>query len=267
MIMTHSAIIKFSTVTMSLFSILSLTDSARGAIINGDFNNGLSNWESRGDVSISNGQALLTTASATFPDEFPTLGTPFNFSTNDVTDIGSLEAFLFVDPLALDPTNTLLGAVEGSAITQTFTAIAGDKLQVSWNFLTNEGSSTVRDNNDTAFLTLFNTANNTANVISLADTNSGLSSPGTFGFLNETGVNNFSRTLTPGEYILGLTVVDDTDNIVSSALLVDDIEIINDSDPSTVPEPSTILGVLTTILLGGGIKFAKKRYQREGKSL
>lgn len=260
MTMTHSAIIKFSTVTMSLFSILSLTDSAHGAIINGDFNNGLSNWETLGDVSIfNNDQALLTTASAIFEDDFdfPIPDTSFNFSTNDVTDIGSLEAFLSVAPFSLVPTNTLLGAVEGSAIKQTFTAIAGDQLQFSWNFLTNEGNSQVRVNNDTAFLTLVNTGDNSSNVINLANIDSSLNSSGSLGLRNETGVNNFTTALTPGSYILGLTVVDDTDSVVSSALLVDDIQIVNDSDPKPVPEPSTILGLLTTILLGSSLNLTK----------
>ena len=169
MTVTHSSIIKFSTVTISLFSILSLTDSAYGAIINGNFNNGLNNWNTSGDVSIFSGQALLTTASAIFEDDFPNSGTPFNFSDNEVTDIASLEAFLGVEPLALEPTDTLLGAFEGSAIQQTFTALAGDELKFSWNFLTNEDSSQVLVNNDTAFLTLVNTEDNTSNVIQLAD--------------------------------------------------------------------------------------------------
>ena len=263
MTVTHSSIIKFSTVTISLFSILSLTDSAYGAIINGNFNNGLNNWGTSGDVSIFSGQALLTTASANFEDDFPTSGTPFNFSGNDVTGSASLETFLEVDPFALDPTDSLLGAFEGSAIRQTFTANTGDELNFSWNFLTNEDSSQVLFNNDTAFLTLVNTEDNSSNVINLADLNSSLnSSSSSLGFLNETGINTFSRTLTPGEYVLGLTVVDDTDSLVSSALLVDNIQIINDSDPTGVPEPSTILGWLTTILLGSGIKFTKRMYQK-----
>ncbi len=256
MTVTHSSIIKFSTVTISLFSILSLTDSAYGAIINGNFNNGLNNWNTSGDVSIFSDQALLTTASAIFEDDLPTSGTPFNFSGNEVTDLASLEAFLGVEPLALEPTDTLLGAFEGSAIQQTFTALAGDELKFSGNFLTNEDSSQVLVNNDTAFLTLVNTEDNSSEVINLADLNSSLStSPSSLGFLNETGVNNFSTTLTPGEYIFGLTVLDDSDSLVSSALLLDNIQIVNNPEQKTVPEPSTILGLFSMILLGNGLGF------------
>ncbi len=247
MTVSHSSIIRFSTVTISLFSILSLTDSAYGAIINGDFNNGLNNWVISGDVSIFEGQALLTTASAIT-------------NNNEVTDIISLSTFLGVEPSALDPTDSFLGAFEGSAIKQTFTALAGDKLEFSWNFLTNESGGQDISNNDTAFLTLVNTGNDSSRVIKLADTNSSLiSSSNSLGFLDETGINSFSTTLTPGEYVLGLTVVDEGDFTVSSALLIDDVQIINDPDPKPTPEPTTILGLLTTILLGSSMGIHPKK--------
>ncbi len=246
MTVSHSSIIRFSTVTISLFSILSLTDSAYGAILNGDFNNELDNWAISGDVSIFEGQALLTTASATT-------------NNNEVTNIASLETFLGVEPFALDPSNGF-GAFEGSAIKQTFTAIAGDELELSWNFLTNETGNPIISNNDTAFLTLVNTGNNSSNVIKLADTNSSLiSSSNSLGFVDETGVNNFSTSLTPGEYILGFAVVDDTDALVSSALLIDNVQIVNDPDPKPIPEPATMIGLLTTVLLGSRVGIHLKK--------
>ena len=125
--------------------------------------------------------------------------------------------------------------------------------------MTNETSNPIISNNDTAFLTLVNTGNNSFNVIKLADTNSSLNtSSSSLDFVDETGVNNFSTSLTPGEYILGLTVVDEGDFTVSSALLVDDIQISNEPEPTVVSEPSTILGWLTIMLLSSGIKFTKQ---------
>ena len=205
---------------------------------------------------ISNGQGLLTTASAINQDDFPTFGTPFNFSGNDVTAIADLETFLGVNPFALDPTGSLFGAFEGSAIKQTFTANAGESLRFNWNFFTNEDSSNASFANDTAFMTLVNTTDFTSQVISLADLNSSLNtSTNSLGFANETGVSSFSQALTPGNYVLGLTVVDDIDSTVSSGLLVDNIRTMNNNpNTPTTPEPATILALLTTAALGSKVK-------------
>ena len=138
---------------------------------------------------------------------------------------------------------------------QTVNALAGDELKFTWNFLTNEASNQIISNNDTAFLTLVNTEDNSSNVIKIADINSSLNpSSSILGFVDETGVNNFSTSLTPGEYILGFSVVDEGDFIVSSALLIDNIQIVNNPEPKPVPEPAIILGLLTTILLGSSIE-------------
>ncbi|MDJ0691843.1 MAG: PEP-CTERM sorting domain-containing protein [Xenococcaceae cyanobacterium MO_188.B32] len=253
--MTISTVIKVSTATIGFLSIFGLVNSANAAIINGNFNNELSSWNTSGDVSISNGQALLTTASSVFEDDFPIAGTPFNFSGNDVTYIADLETFLGVAPFTLDPTNSFFGAFEGSAIKQTFTANAGDILAFDWNFFTNENDSFVA--NDTTYLTLVNTIDSSYSVITLANINSNLSpSSSSLRFKKETGTNSFSTKLTTGEYILGLNVIDDTDSTVSSALLVDNIRITTDSKPPTsVPEPASILGLIAV----GGLGFLQKK--------
>jgi hypothetical protein len=171
---TNLSLHKVSTFTIGFFSLFGLVSSANAAIVNGNFTAGLNNWDDLGDVSVFSGQGLLTTASSVNADDFPTEGTPFNFSGNDIVDIAELETFLGVDPFALDPTDSLFGAFEGSAIKQAFTVSTGSSLKFNWNFLTNEDNTNAAFANDTAFVTLVNTTNNMAQVTKLADLNSTL---------------------------------------------------------------------------------------------
>ena len=255
--MFMSTLSKFnlSTITVGFLSLFSIVSSANAAVMNGNFSNGLDNWTLSGDVSISDERGLLTTASAVSEDDFPLTGTPFNFSGNDVTAIADLETFLGVDPFALDPTDSFFGAFEGSAIKQTFTANADESLKLNWNFLTNEDSNNTSFANDTAFVTLVNTDNSSSQVIKLADLSSSLSaSANGLGFANETGMKSFSQALTPGEYVLGLTVIDDKDNTVSSALLLNSVETVENDPNTTTPEPATIFALLTTFVLSSKVK-------------
>lgn len=277
-------------ISLGFYSLFSLANAADAAIINGNFNDGLNNWNISGDAAEVNSQAVLTTASSSDDDDFfnpansnilgndtvEDTATPlelspivYNVSGNEVTAIAELEAFLGVAPFALDPTNSFFGAFEGSAIQQTFTANAGDSLDFSWNFLTNEDSNNVSFANDTAFVTLMNTIDSMARVITLADLNSNFNdSTNSFNFNRETGVNTFSQALTPGEYVLGLTVVDDIDSTISSALLVDNVRLTNDNNPNptSVPEPTTILAFLTTIVLSNKVR-ASIRDKKQNRSL
>jgi hypothetical protein len=247
-----------STITFGLFGFFGFVSSANAAIINGNFNTNLNNWNASGDASVFSSQALLTTASSVNEDDFPTEGTPFNFSGDDATNIANLETFLGVDPFALDPTNSSFGAFEGSAIKQTFTAQPTDSISFDWKFLTNEDSNSGFASNDTAFVTLVNNTDNTAQVMKLADlSNSLTTSSSSLGFTNETQTNNFGQALSPGEYTLGLTVVDDTDSTISSALQVDNVEIVGDR-PQATPEPTTIFAFLTTVFAGSFVRIKKR---------
>jgi hypothetical protein len=249
---------QISLFTIGFFSLSGLVSAANAAIVNGNFSSGLNNWDRDGDVSIFSGQALLTTASSVNEDDSPIAGTPFNFSGDDVTDIAGLETFLGVDPFALDPTNSYFGAFEGSAIKQTFTAQPTDSISFDWKFLTNEDRNSGFASNDTAFVTLVNNTDNTAQVMKLADINNSLTpSSSSLGFDNESQTNNFGQALSPGEYTLGLTVVDDTDSTISSALQVDNVEIVGDGDPRPTPEPTTILAFLTTVVAGSFVRIKK----------
>ncbi|MBD2363589.1 PEP-CTERM sorting domain-containing protein [Anabaena minutissima FACHB-250] len=232
-----------SILAASIISVLGWMSPAQAIVLNGDFSNNLNQWETTGDVSISNGQALLTTASSTLEDDYPEPAGQFNFSGTEVIPIGELETFVGVNPLELGEY-----AIEGSALKQTFTVQAGDILSFSWQFLTNEETPDLFGTNDAAFIILKN-LNSSSNVIRLADTNGVFSPSTTLGFSAATGVNTFkSQSLTAGNYILALAIAGDGDNNVTSALLVDNVKT-QPGNAEPVPEPESILGLGTAICL------------------
>ncbi|ELR98449.1 hypothetical protein [Gloeocapsa sp. PCC 73106] len=119
-----------------------------------------------------------------------------------------------------------------------FTANAGDILSFEWNFLTDEVTDASLPKNDTAFLTLVNNTSLSANVITLGSVSDSVFSTGGLGFARATGTTVFSQTLSAGDYSLGFVVVDDVDRIVSSGLVIDNVQV------RVVPEPSSVLSVL-----------------------
>ncbi|MCL2924556.1 MAG: PEP-CTERM sorting domain-containing protein [Trichodesmium sp. MAG_R04] len=87
-------------------------------------------------------------------------------------------------------------------------------------------------------------------LITLGDTNSSLGLSST-NFIQETGSQNFSYTFSAdGAYSLGLGIVDVIDTFNSSALVVNNIQV------ETVPEPSTIFGLIISV---GGLCLWKRR--------
>lgn len=218
-----------------------------------------------------------------------TLGLSIPVFAQSVAD-AELEAFLDLAPGTLDG----LGngdATVGSALKQTFSGVEGQTLTFDWNFLTNE--STPDDTfNDFSFISLSPSGTST-----LADTRSRFPLLGNnVSFNDETGFNTFSLLLPEtGTYTLGLGVVDVADQIVDSALLIDNVNLgtngsfetgdfsdwetiglaeITDASfgtgPTdgesqallTTPEPSTFLG--TGIVLGLGA-LLKRRMRRSTK--
>ena len=151
--------------------------------------------------------------------------------------------------------NSLVEAIEGSAIKQTFTGRAGQTLSFAWNFLTNEsvGSSANSEFNDFAFATLTNNSQNS--FFRLADTSTNFLANGSnTSFFEETGFKTFSYTLpTDGEYTLGFGVVDVGEPTVISGLLLDKVQ--------AVPETSSTVGLL---FLGtvGAVSVLKRRQKR-----
>ncbi|QEH39250.1 hypothetical protein OJF2_78650 (plasmid) [Aquisphaera giovannonii] len=109
--------------------------------------------------------------------------------------------------------------LNGSALMRTITVSAGTTLSFDYNFLTNEPMTSPLDAvNDFAFLT-------SPQLSDFADTFSPLASSST-GFLRETGYKTFSETFAmAGTYTLGIGVVNVTDGLNDSALLLDNFRL------------------------------------------
>jgi hypothetical protein len=133
-------------------------------------------------------------------------------------------------------------ATEGSAIYRTITVAAGDEIQFSWNFLTDELDQDAVFN-DFAF---FSVNFVTPIVNEIVDKNSGLFPLPAIGFDGATGWHQYSYVFgVGGTYTIGIGVMDVTDFGVDSAILVDQ-----------VPEPGTLL------LLGSGLTGLALRRRR-----
>lgn len=216
--------------------------TAKAAILNGGFEDGFTAWDTIGDYRVDStfgsgpvegtSQVLLTTSSNEFPSGE---AAPVSF----IPGVNSLEGFLglstFLGDKSLDSLATAQ-PIEGSAIKQTFTASAGQKLSFSWNFLTDESVEQVARNdftypnfNDFAFVTI--QSDSSKELKSLADTTSKFGDFSTL-FFNETGFRTFSYTIpTTGNYTLGIGVVDVGERTRISGLLVDQAVVVPETTP------------------------------------
>ncbi|MFB2938905.1 PEP-CTERM sorting domain-containing protein [Aerosakkonemataceae cyanobacterium BLCC-F154] len=225
--MSTTTVLKFFTLTslVSLSLILD-TNPSSAAILNGNFDPNLDGWTSLGDVGVQNSQALLKTD--TVNDNYAALEQFLNSPAGGLDQVGNGEVF------------------QGSALKQIITAEAGEVLTFNWNFLTNEPAEST-DFNDFAFFTI------NGNPVKLGDTFSEFSSSAT-PFEKETGFKSKSyKFQNSGTYTLGFGVVDVYDAGKNSGLLIDNVAL---SKPaSSVPEPSTVLGVLVLGSLGAIRRF------------
>jgi hypothetical protein len=228
-----------------------LLTSAHATLIEG-FENGLAPGSTVGDASVQLSYFGINPTQGTHQLALSTINqisdpgyTPISGSAGAVSVV-TIANFLGI------PTGTirdgLVTGQEGSAFQVNLGILnAGDVLTFDYNFLTDEVQPGAH--NDFAFFTF----GLPGNVPVIADTFSPLLHP-TIGqgnpFVLETGYQPFSITITTaGMYNLGLGVVDGTTTDVPSALLLDNIQLIQ------VPEPSTfafavIGGVLLVTSLG-----------------
>ncbi|MEL7038204.1 MAG: Ig-like domain-containing protein [Cyanobacteria bacterium J06592_8] len=178
--------------------------------LNGSFETGdLRGWQSIGDTFITT-------------EEFGIRPNNGNFHTVLTNRFGSvntqeLENFLNLTPGRLD---RITGSIEGSAIQQTVTATAGTQLSFNWQFLTNE----LLSSNDIGFVSVKSEMQEEIFILENISPNLSLS-PTPYGFESLSG--NYTFTFpTSGTYTVGIGVVDVSDQILDSALLIDNVSVV-----------------------------------------
>jgi len=221
------------------------------AVSNGSFENGLSGWQTLGDVASINVHltqgdfsTLLTTASVDYADDFPAAAGEYNISGMPAAAVGmpgGIEDFVGLAIGALDPDfDHGIAAYEGSALRQSFTVNAGDTLFFDWMLASVDFLSP-----DFAFAVIagqFTRLGDTSDIV-VIDNGIGYTAPATFSHIFALG----------GEITLAFGVVDVLDHNGSSALLVDNMRI------APVPEPETWAMLLAGLGLIGLL--ARRRSQ------
>lgn len=213
---------------------------------NGSFSSGATGWSLYGDAQVrTSGSrvAVLSTASVDNEDDFPLEAGFNNNSGNPAVD------FFEVPDLAGVPVELLdVGgfAYEGSAIRQDFTALAGDILDISfdWAFLSTETTQP-----DYGFIAINNT------VVSFVDITSQVLNSrflGTFGDFNNVEWDWVSSQYSyaaqsNGAVSLVIGVIDIGDASNTSELRIDNIAV------TAVPEPEAIAMLLAGLGLVGSI--------------
>ncbi|MEO1235503.1 MAG: PEP-CTERM sorting domain-containing protein [Planctomycetota bacterium] len=177
-------------------------------------------------------------------------GSNDNFIANPLTaDIApdvALDVFLGLAPGAIDGFIGITdldgeseGATEGSAVRQTFEVLAPTTLSFDFNFATDELDQPSAFS-DTAFFVLDGEISLLGNV---EDDDDFTDTTSAFEFDGATGFQNFSVSLDPGVHTIGFGVVDVSDAVVNSALLIDNITV--------SPEPGT--GLLVGLAAAVGL--------------
>lgn len=224
-------------------SILGSTSFA--AIVNGGFEDTPtfvgSGWDTLGVTAISgnyfgvaapsgNNQALLRTGDGG--------------SGGIGESVANLAAFLQVSQADINAVAP--NAFNGSAIRQTINVSAGDTLEFEYNFMTTEGSAV-----DAAFISLGPTG--APPTLFVANTNSPSTNDPVGIFPRQTGYKDFSHSFAVGgSYVLGIVVVNATDAVGQSGLLIDNVRV-------AVPEPSALAGLG---LLGLTLTMRRRRKTR-----
>jgi len=227
--------------------------AAPAMITNGSFEQGdFTGWFRGGDRSIQDSsfgvtppdgsnQVLLTTINDGVNDPLE----PASFSGNSAFPERFLEDFLELPRGtfdALSPSGA--EATETSAVGQDFTAQAGSTLRFEWNFLTDE---TDIDPSFDDFAVVYVEETTTDTVVSssvLVNVAAASFQPSATPFDSETGYQTTEIELPStgvpvnGNYTFAVAVFDVQDQLVPSALLVDNVQLL-----PPVPEAATMLMV------------------------
>ena len=227
--------------SLTITLLAALCGTAQANIVNGNFDTGLTGWNTLGDASNQNGQLLLTNTTVA-ADDVDASNNPIaslNRSGTDAVDASLLSAAAGLAAGALDP-SAFDFAAEGALAWQSFTGNAGQTLSFLWNFGTRDSFA------DYAFVVLDGVLLRLASAADAA-------LPGTGDNLFETGYNPFSLTLgSSGSHSIAFGVVDVNDTAVMSSLAIDQVQL---SADNTVPEP----GSLALVALGLGLMAWRKR--------
>jgi hypothetical protein len=195
------------------------TNPAQAAFLNGDFNNSLTGWTALGNVqngSLNGSSAAQLTSSGAFSSD--------------------IESFLGLSNGALNSAGNGF-VTNGSALKQTFSAIAGTEVTFDWNFTAGDYIPF----NDFAFTSLSSVVSELADVQLV----------GNYG---NSGTNTFSWIIpTTGSYTLGFGVVNVGDQNLNSTLFVDNVA----GDVQAVPTPSLLIGFIPMVL--GAVKQRRKQ--------
>lgn len=201
-----------------------------GVVINGSFEGGLSDWSTIGLATVETSAVGVTPADANNQALIRT-----NDGASGDATIANLAAFLSIPVSELNASGR--DGVRGSGLKQVITSVnAGDKLTFSWNYLTSEtpGSPT---NNDFAFFSVSRAAGALPGTL-LADTNAATSNFTGALFSKQSGYMAGSYVFAEaGDYTIGFSIVNATDEFFPSGLLVDKVSI------TAVPEPTALAGL------------------------
>jgi len=218
-------------------------------IADGGFEAGIGDFTVIGETQTTStigGSSLLSPTEGSSQLFLETTGTIDSFLANPFTSTVALDividVFLGLTPNSIDGfigftdlDGESQGATEGSAVRRTFEVTAPTTLTFDYAFLTDELDQP-SDFSDTAFFSLDGELTLLGNVETASDFTT-LS--GATGFDGVIPYQTFSTPLDVGIHTIGFGVVDVSDTIVNSALLIDNIVV--------SPEPtSAMVLVLTT---------------------
>lgn len=222
-------------------------------VINGGFETGdFQGWTTTGVASVDGtsifGPLAITPAAGARQAVLANAGTTLPAPVSPA----ALESFLSLSPGTLELLrlfNGTTGPVQnGSALLQTVTVAEGDVLTFQWNYATNEFVPAFPY--DFSFVVIGGTAATLATANSI----------GAVGGTTSSGYRTYTHTFdAAGTYLLGLGVVNTSDNAGQSRLYVDGFSI----NAATVPEPTSITVFATAFAVIGVAGWRRHRRAAE----